>query len=229
RLDFDSDAALLVDARVKSDRLDLRDFFTMWHFDRDPRFDQLIGRTSVDARVQYDMHGRRDKCGDGYLRVDGGLKVATADLFGEHYDSGDARFDFRWHDPDAGYLGMQVDVPSMTLKKGDGTLLGNVKIGDGGTIRAHVVGTGVPLSRLDALGAAAHGLDATASAVAEVSGTLDAMVADVNARVGPTHLGRATLPGSDLRVHLEPIPRPPKPIGKTGCGRPITGPFDQAL
>ncbi|HEX3595208.1 MAG TPA: hypothetical protein VHU80_08910, partial [Polyangiaceae bacterium] len=186
RLDFDSDASLLVDAQVKSDHLELRDFFAMWHFDQDPRFDHLIGRTAVDARVQYDMGGRRDKCGGGFLRVDGRLDVAAADLFDEHYDSGQARFDFRWVDPKASYLGMQLDVPSITLKKGDGTILGNVKLTDGGNVRAHLVGTGVPLSHLDALGSAGKGLDGALSAIGEVSGTLDAMAADVDARVTQT-------------------------------------------
>ncbi|HEX4339411.1 MAG TPA: translocation/assembly module TamB domain-containing protein [Polyangiaceae bacterium] len=229
RLDFDSDASLLVDAQVKSDHLELRDFFTMWHFDQDPRFDKLIGRTAVDARVQYDMGGRRDKCGGGFLRVAGRMQVAGADLFEEHYDSGDARFDFRWVDPKASYLGMQLDVPSLTLKKGDGTILGNIKLGDGGVVRAHLVGTGVPLSQIDALGAAGKGLDGAVNAIGEVSGTLDAMDADIDARITTTRLGRATLPGSDLRVHLEPIARPLKQIGKTACGRPLTAPFDQAV
>ena len=229
RLDFDTDASLVVDAQVKSDHLELRDFFSMWHFDQDPRFDHLTGRTSVDARVQYDMGGRRDKCGGGYLRVGGRLQVGSADLFEEHYDSGDARFDFRWVDPKASYLGMQLDVPSLTLKKGDGIILGNIKLSEGAAVRAHVVATGVPLSHLDALGAVGKGLDGAASAVAEVGGTLDAMVADVDARVGPTRLGRAMLPGSELRVHLEPIARPARQIGKTLCGRPLTAPFDQAV
>src|SRR5262249_33307982 len=111
--------------------------------------------------------------------------------------------------------------------KGEGTLLGNVKISDGGVLRAHVVGSGIPLSHIDALGAA-RGVDGAISAVAEVGGTLDAMVADVDARIGTTRVGRAALPGSDLRVHLEPIAHPSKIIGKTACGRAITGPFEQA-
>jgi translocation and assembly module TamB len=229
RLDFDSPGAtMIVDAQVKSDRLDLRDFFAMWHFDQDPRFDPIAGRGVVDARVQYDMGGKRDKCGNGYLRVDGRLGLQTADLFDEHFDSGDARFDFRWMDQDASYLGMQLDVPSLTLKKGEGTILGNLDVTDGANVRAHVVASGLPLSRLDAFGDLGHGIDARANAVAEVSGTLDAMSADVDVRVGPARIGRATLPGSDLRVRLAPNPRQLKVIGKSKCGRPITGPFDPA-
>src|SRR5262249_50755899 len=71
-------------------------------------------------------------------------------------------------------------------------------------------------------------LGAQANAVAEVSGSLDALAADVDGHIGPMRIGRATLPGSDLRVHLEPVPRPAHTVGKTQCGRPMPGPFDPA-
>jgi translocation and assembly module TamB len=226
RLDFDASATLLVDAAVKSDRFDLRDFFAMWHFDEDPRFDDIAGRGTVDARVHYDMGGREDRCGTGYLRVDGGIDLSSVDLFEEHFDAGSARFDYRWMDEDASYLGMQLDAPSVTLKKGSGTLLGSVHLGDGATVRGHFVGSAVPLGRIDAFGDLGRGIDGQVNAVAEVSGTLDALAADVDARVGPTRIGRFTLPGSDLRVHLEPNEKAPKLLGKTKCGRPKPAPFD---
>lgn len=226
RLDFDRDATMVADAQVKSDHFDLRDFFSMWHFDEDPRFDDISGKGQVDARLHYDMGGKRDPCGEGNLRVNGNLALGTVDLFDEHYDSAAARFDFHWEDPAASYLGMQLDAPSVTLKKGTGTIFGNVNLGDGAQVRAHLVASGVPLAKIDAFGDLGGQLDAQASAVAEVKGTLDALVADVDTHIGPMRIGRATLPGSDVRVHLEPILRPPHTVGKTRCGRPMVGPFD---
>jgi translocation and assembly module TamB len=152
--------------------------------------------------------------------------LSTLDLFEEHYDSAAAGFDFRWQDPEASYFGMQLEAPSVTLKKGSGTIFGSVNLNDGATVRAHLVASGVPLSKIDAFGDFGGQLDAQASAVAEVSGTLDALVANVNTHIGPVRIGRATLPGSDVRVHLEPIARPPRTIGKTKCGRPMVGPFE---
>lgn len=228
RLDFDRDATLVADAQVKSDHLDLRDFFSMWHFDEDPRFDDISGRGQVDARIHYDMGGKRDPCGHGNLRVDGSLALSTLDLFGEHYDSTASAFDFRWMDPDAGYYGMQLQAPSVTLKKGTGTIFGSVSLADGAAVRAHLVASGVPLARIDAFGDLGGQLGAQASAVAEVKGTLDALAADVDGHIGPLRIGRATLPGSDLRVHLEPVARPARTAGKTQCGRPMPGPFDPA-
>jgi translocation and assembly module TamB len=213
---------------VKSDHFDLRDFLSMWHFDEDPRFDDISGKGQVDARIHYDMGGKRDACGGGNLRVDGNLAISTLDLFGEHYDSATSGFDFRWFDPDASYLGMSLDAPSVTLKKGGGTIFGSVNLSDGAAVRAHLVASGVPLSKIDAFGDVGGQLDGHASAVAEVKGTLDALVADVDTHIGPVRIGRATLPGSDVRVHLEPISRPPHTVGKTKCGRPLSGPFDPA-
>lgn len=226
RIDFDTPGAVLVDGRVRSDRLEIGDFFSMFHFDEDPRFDGIEGRGVVDATVQYDLGGRGDRCGTGYLRVDGKLGMSSLDLFDEHYDSAEARFDYRWYDQEASYLGMQLDAPSVTLKKGDGTLLGNIRMTEGAEVRAHLVGSAVPLSRITSLGDVGRALDGRASAVAEVSGTLDALVADVQAQISPTRIGRATLPGSDLRVHLEPLPEAKASVGKTKCGRPMPAPYD---
>ena len=41
RLNFDGPAPLVTDARVKSTNFDLRDFFHIWHFETDPRFDDI--------------------------------------------------------------------------------------------------------------------------------------------------------------------------------------------
>lgn len=226
RLDFDSGATLLADAQVSSDRFDLRDFFAMWHFEEDPRFDQIAGRGSVNARIHYDLGGPKDQCKTGYLRVEGSVALDTADFFEEHYDVASSDFDFRWIDLDASYLGMELDATSVTMKKGRGTILGSLQLRDGSATRGHFVASGVPLDRIDALGAMARGVDAQTSAVAEVSGSLDALKADVDAHIGPARIGRATLPGSDLHVHLEPIPRPPATTAKTACGRPKPGEFD---
>ena len=101
RLNFDGPASLVTDARVKSGNFDLRDFFHMWHFDVDPRFDDIRGQAALDATVHYVLGGSEDPCGGGNLRVAGGAKLSALDLFDERYESGDADFDFRWSDRDA--------------------------------------------------------------------------------------------------------------------------------
>lgn len=230
RLDFDGKNAttLVIDAHVKSPNFDLRDFFSIWHFDTDPRFDDIRGQTATDATVRYVLGGPEDRCAGGNLRVAGSAKLSTLDLFDERYDSGDAQFDFRWTDRDATYQGVDLDVPSLTLRKGRGTLVGSLGMRQGAKIYGHFVGSAVPLSHLDALPTLLRAADGQLSAVAEVGGTIDAMTLTASGRVSPVRIGRAVLPASRFDLRLEPTPPPQKPIATTRCGKPVFGPFDKA-
>lgn len=129
RLDFDTESSLRADAQVSSERFDVRDFFAMFLFDQDPRFEPIVGGGRVDARVHYDLGGPRDRCGGGRLRVDGALDFAKLELFEERYDRARAEFDFRWVDKNASYLGIEMDVPSLVLEKGSGTFLASSTCG----------------------------------------------------------------------------------------------------
>jgi translocation and assembly module TamB len=228
RLNFDGPASLVTDARVKSPNFDVRDFFHMWHFDVDPRFDDIRGQTALDATVHYVLGGPEDRCGSGNLRVAGGAKLGALDLFDEHYDSGDADFDFRWSDRDATYQGVDLSVPSMTLRKGTGTLVGSLGMRQGAQIYGHFVGSALPLSHLNALPNLLRGAEGQLSAVAEVGGTIDAMTLSASGRISPLRVGRATLPASRFEVSLVPIVREQKVVGTTRCGKPIGGPFDRS-
>jgi len=228
RLNFDGPASLVTDARVKSPNFDLRDFFHMWHFDVDPRFDDIRGQTALDATVHYVLGGSEDRCGGGNLRVVGGAKLGALDLFDEHYDSGDADFDFRWSDRDATYQGVDLSVPSVTLRKGSGTLVGSLGMRQGAKIYGHFVGSALPLSHLDALPNLLRGAEGQVSAVAEVGGTIDAMTLSASGRVSPIRVGRATLPASRFDVSLVPIVHEQKVVGTTRCGKPIGGPFERS-
>jgi translocation and assembly module TamB len=228
RLDFDGPASLVTDARVKSPNFDLRDFFSIWHFDTDPRFDDIRGQSALDATVRYVLGGPEDRCAGGNLRVAGSARVNALDLFDERYDSGDAEFDFRWSDRDATYQGVDLIVPSLTLHKGSGTLVGSLGMRQGGQVYGHFVGSALPLSHLDALPNLLRAAEGEVSAVAEVGGTVDAMTLSASGRISPVRIGRASLPASNFDVQLVPIARAEKVIGTTRCGRPISGPFERA-
>jgi translocation and assembly module TamB len=228
RLNFDGSASLVTDARVKSPNFDLRDFFSIWHFDVDPRFDDIRGQSAMDATVHYVLGGPEDRCGGGNLRVAGSARLSALDLFDERYDSGDAAFDFRWSDRDATYQGVDLDVPSLTLHKGSGTLVGSLGLRQGGLVYGHFVGSAVPISHLDALPNVLRGAEGELSAVAEVGGTVDAMSLIASGRISALRIGRSTLPASKFDVRLVPIVRPQKVVGTTHCGKSIGGPFERA-
>ncbi len=228
RLNFNGPASLVTDAHIKSDKLDLRDFFAIWHFDGDPRFDDIRGQSALDATVHYALGGPEDRCGGGNLRAQGKAHLATLELLDERYDSGDADFDFRWSDRDATYQGVDLDVPSLTLRKGGGTLVGALGLRQGGRVYGHFVGSAVPLSHIDALPSLLRTADGQLSVVAEVGGTVDALTLNASGRVSPLRIGRSTLPASDFDLHLLPIVRRQRAIGTTRCGKPVSGPFEPA-
>jgi translocation and assembly module TamB len=228
RLDFESGSTVIADATLQAQRFDVRDFFAMFSFDKDPRFDPIFGAGKIDARVHYDLGGRKDRCGGGVLSVAGSVDMKNLDLFEEKYDTGRADFDFRWLDRDASYLGIEMDIPSITLSKGTGTLLGSLSMRQGGDVRGNLVGTSLPLSEIDSMGVLGAMVDARGSGVAEVSGTVDALAFSSHVRISPARLGSQTLPASDLSVTLKPVKRSPKVIGRSRCGGAITAPFDRS-
>src|SRR6478752_7198490 len=228
RLNFDGPAPIVTDAHVKSPNFDLRDFFHMWHFETDPRFDDIAGQTALDATVHYVLGGPEDRCGGGNLRVAGSARLSALDLFDERYDSGSAEFDFRWSDRDATYMGVDLSVPSITLHKGAGTIVGSFGLRQGAQVYGHFVGSAVPLSHLDALPTLLRAAEGQVSATAEVGGTLDALTLDASGRISPVRVGRATLPASRFDLRLVPVVRPQKPIGMSRCKQPISGPFERA-
>ncbi|MCA9630994.1 MAG: translocation/assembly module TamB domain-containing protein [Myxococcales bacterium] len=229
KLDFDSDATVLVDAEVASNDLDIRDFFAMWHFDEDPRFEPIKGRGAVQASVHFDFGGKADKCGGGFLQVRGEGNFGKLELFEERYDKASASFDFRWLDRDASYLGFELDMPSFSLSKGGGVFLGSLALQRGGILRGHGVGTRVPLPAFQSMGSLADFVSGYASGTAEVYGSVDQLSFDASVVLGGMHVGTTKLPGSILDVALRPLEKKkPVVVGRTRCGAPITAPFNRA-
>jgi translocation and assembly module TamB len=228
RLDFNHKGSVIADATVHSDDFDVRDFFKMWHFDEDPRFDDINGKGAVDATVHYALGGAEDRCDGGNLRVQGNVKLSRLDLFGESFDSGRADFDFKWPDQRASYLGIDMNMPSITLRKGTGTLLGSFTVKPGGVVRGQLIATRLPLSRIDSFGDLSVAVEGHASAVAEISGTIDQLALDSHVNISPVRIAGATLPASSFSVDLVPTARSTQTLGKTDCGQPIPAPFQLA-
>ncbi len=144
RLNLDGPAPIVTDAHVKSPNFDVRDFFHMWHFDTDSRFDGIAGQTALDATVHYVLGGPEDRSRRRQFAGRRQRALFALDLFDERYDSGSAEFDFRWSDRDATYMGVDLSVPSVTLRKGSGTIVGSFGLRQGAQVYGHFVGSAVP-------------------------------------------------------------------------------------
>lgn len=231
RIDFDAGPDVLVDADVDTREgagLSLKDFFEIFRFDKDPRWEGYAGVARGTARVHYALGGREDRCGGGVLDVRAAMRLEQVELLGERYDDGDLDLDLRWDDQAAGDAGMRIDVRSAALRKGGGSVLASAKIRHGGVLQGSVIASGVPLARLDALGGLGSKLDGSASVVASIGGTLSRMEALADVHLSRVRIGPQSLPPSRLRVAIRPSAAPPKVTGKSRCGNAIGAPFDLA-
>lgn len=228
RLDFNTTGVIIADAQASSTRLDIRDFLNMWNFDRDPRYDSLFGWGKANARVHYVLGGPEDRCGDGLLRVTSQVSMSHLELYEERYDSADADVDFTWMDIKAGFMGVNVNVPSLTLRKGMGVVVGSLQIRPGAQLTAHAAATAIPLGRFNGFGTAGRILDGTLAGVADASGTLDAPEVEARVNVSRLFVGRTHFGPSELTVRLESPPRPANLGPPTRCNNPIAQPFDLA-
>ncbi|HLM71529.1 MAG TPA: hypothetical protein VK459_02515, partial [Polyangiaceae bacterium] len=91
RIDFERPKGVVVDADVdtrEAPHLALKDFFEIFHFDKDPRFKELSGFASGVARIHYALEGPEDRCGGGYLSVRTDMRLSKVEAFGERFDDG---------------------------------------------------------------------------------------------------------------------------------------------
>ncbi len=228
RIDFGTGAAVTIEAHVGSQRLDVRDFLAMWHLDDDPRWDGFEGKARAEAHVRYALGGGRDRCGAGRLEVEGEATLSQVLLFGERYDSGSAQFALDWSDMDAKANGMSLALNGLTLRKGEGTVVGGFTVTHGGTLDGTAVATSVPLREIDSLGALRTVADGRASGVLKLGGALDSMQAHASVAISPVRLGDAVLAASELEVAMLPAPARARNSGISACGGAIPPPFDLA-
>ncbi len=233
RLDFNAPSDMRLDGQVSSKALSVRDFFSMFHIDEDPRFDAFDGTLETQARVHIALGGPEDPCRGGYVSVAASTHGRALKLLGERFDEGSADFEYRWLDRLAGVEGAEVDVRSLALMKHKregralGTVLGSMTVRRGGDMRGNLVVQGMPLNRVDFLGPAAKLVDGTASGVARIGGTTSAFEIDADVSVTPLRILGAAFGGSDLHVFMNQKAKVEKPIGKTACGAPVMPPFDK--
>ena len=231
RLAFDKGATVIADADVdtrEAPGLRVHDLFEVFHFDKDPRFAELDGVASGKARVHYVLGGREDRCGGGLLEVHTSMDLGSVTAIGERFEHGTVDADLVWDDQLAGAAGLKLDVHSATLRKGEGSILIGASVRHGGFITGTAVGSGIPLSRLDAFGPYGKLFEGTAQVVADLRGTLMALELGADVNLSRLRIGPSTLGPSHLRVALVPPAGAPPPKEGKVCGNPRAGKFEQA-
>ncbi len=242
-LRFGGSQGFVVDAVGSSPGFGMRDVLSMFALDTDPRFDGLDATMAARADVHVSLGGPEDACGGGFISVDTKGHLRNVSLYGERFAQGDAEATLRWYDRERGIAGADVDLRSFVLDKtqapegtragASGTVLGSASIRRGGALAAHVMLQGIPLSRLDSLGALASQVSGSASGVAHVSGNLDdfqpdaGFVARAEVDVSAARVRDVAVQGSHLEVSMtHRMPQQKRSFGRTRCGAPIGPAFD---
>jgi translocation and assembly module TamB len=236
RLDFGTGAPLLMDAKVTSENLGLRDFFGIFRMDDDPRFAEMDGTLGTQATLHLSLGGKEDVCGGGYLDVRATTHVDQLKLYGESFDDGDAELSYRWTDRLAGLDGADVDIRALTLHKvhphGKGPVLGVVlgsgTLRRGGSLNLGLVLQSLPISRIESLGGLTKEAEGTVSGLLVVGGTLETNTAQGDVEISPVRFRGASFGPSHIHVGLTQSALASKPIGRTQCGAPIYPLFDKA-
>ena len=150
RAQFDKGSKVALDADLdarEAPGLAVRDVLGLVGLDNDPRLALFSGAGSGSSRVHYVVGGKEDICGGGVLRIDASMDVDTPQLLGERFERGHVDVGILWDDHGAGLDGMQVDLHSATLEKGEGSILGG-HLRHGGYVEGTIVGSALPVSKL---------------------------------------------------------------------------------
>ncbi len=236
RLDFGTGAPLLMDAKVASQNLGIRDFLGVFRLDDDPRFTEIDGTLQTQATMRLALGGPDDVCGAGFIDVRATTHADQLKLYGESFDDGDADLSYRWTDRLAGLDGADLDLRALTLHKvhphGKGPVLGVVlgsgTLRRGGDLNLSLVLQSLPLSRIDALGALTRQAEGTVSGLLQLGGTLATYTAQGDVEVSPVRFRGTRFGSSQLHIGVTQSSTPARPVGKTRCGATIYPPFDKA-
>ena len=231
RIAFDKGPDVLIDGDIDTrdaPHLRVRDMFEILHFEKDPRFLDIEATASGKGRVHFALGGKDDLCGGGQLDIKTTMDLSAVSAFGERWDDGVADVDFTFDDQAAGAAGMRIDVRSATLRKGAGSVLATATVRHGGVVRGTVIGSGIPVAKIDALGPSGKLFDGSISLVANLGGALSdfEIVSDVD--VSRLRIGPSSLPPSRLRFAMQGTGKPELALGRTRCGNARGAPFDLA-
>ena len=231
-LDFGGPAHVRIEGHMVSQDLSLRDLFSIFRLDADPRFSDLDGRFATTTDLSVIMGGPEDRCDTGKIDVRSQLDGHDVKVFGERFDDAHAEFDFHWYDRLAGMAGAELEGRGAALHKAHkpgmapvGWLLGSASMRRGGELRATAAMESMPLSLVDFLGRPAHA-GGSVSGLFNVSGRYDDFKLDGTIDSTPVRYHRANLGSSRVHMTMTQHGSVEKPVGKSLCGAPIYPPFD---
>ncbi|HJL15098.1 MAG TPA: translocation/assembly module TamB domain-containing protein [Sandaracinaceae bacterium LLY-WYZ-13_1] len=197
-LDFHHDRFEMT-GMLRLDGMLLADFYHVFGFEEDERFEAYQGLARGQASLRY-TNGFPDDSPSGTLDVDLNLSFDWADLNDFRFEDGRMVGHWRWLDWDRGAAGAELEVAHLSLRKGEGTLSLDGRMSLGGNLRFDAVADRIALSQLEGVGDRLPGLDGVTTVVGRIGGTVDVMQADFD--VGVTNVTYEGRPLGDGRFFV---------------------------
>jgi len=185
-----------VSAEIQAERLTLDDFFHIFHYEDDERFDDFHAVTAGTIDVAYAKGGPRDGP-NGRMVADIDLTLPTAELSGFSFTDGQIRGRWDWHDYTLGTEGGVLDLEHAHFAKGLGTLTVGGTM-DRGNLDLTAAADRLALAEVEGIGDRIAGVDGLLGLQVEIGGTLGIPRAHVDAQLtavsyGARHLGDGRL------------------------------------
>jgi translocation and assembly module TamB len=215
RIAFGPRGNLEVDALASAVALDGRDLLSLARLDEQARFAPFAGTLcDATARVRFVRGGPEDPHGKGTLLVRGGARLDAPSAYGERFDEGVIDLDLRWEQA-LGLAGADVELRALELRDapsraGAASVVMSGRLSQG-TLSASVTAASLPLSRMAAAARLPALVQGTASGVAHVSGSPEALDVIADVSVPYSRLQGVSFGASAIHVEaggvLSPQPR----------------------
>ncbi|MFI5306046.1 MAG: translocation/assembly module TamB domain-containing protein [Polyangiales bacterium] len=177
-LDFRKDA-FRTGGQLGIERLALADFYRIFHYDGDDRYEPYQGVVNGKVGLDYTM-GYPGDSANGTLRTTLELAIPEATLDGYAFRDGRFVGGFKWLDHAVGYKALELSVDRLWLRKGAGTLSVSGHMRQGGVLDFVTVGDKLSVRDTEGLRERAPSLTGALAVTGSIKGTASAPRADLD-------------------------------------------------
>lgn len=183
--------------QINVQRLSLADFYRIFHWDGDERYEPYQALANGKAKLSYSLGFPHDSA-HGSLSIEMDLNLPEANLDGYAFRDGHFAGSWKWLDPNKGYQGGQLAVERLSLHKGTGTLNVSGRMGLKGALDFVVVGDKIAVRETEPLHAHLPSLNGTLAMTGTVKGIaskprVDLEVAGTGLTLGAESLGETRM------------------------------------
>jgi hypothetical protein len=197
-LDFRKDA-FRAGGELAIDQLALADFYKVFHYDGDERYEGYQGTVRGSANIDYTL-GYPGDSPNGTMTTDIDVAIPRATLDEYTFTDGHFTGQWRWLDHEQGYRGGILGIERMFLHKGNGTVNLSGRMALGGALDLVVVGDKLAVRELEGLKDRVPDLNGTLSVSGVVKG--DAAIPHADLELAATGLTIRGEPLGDGRAYV---------------------------